>query len=279
MIGSEDKLNNNRISTDDSNINTIINVQSNNDKDQSVQNKKIMHEKRITYFSKPFVNDGNEENSNSSEKNLGNNQSNISLQGQQQPSLDQDKVRARNNLLRQFFPDILKAIGNKAIKDSPPTLKELESYLQNYFNELQKRNVSGENAKDQDDISKSNNPNSSSQENNIKGRDKAHYLKGQDEPAGSVTTVNQKNYRLNFNFNEDTFSGNNLPIVTELIRKGYLVDSDKWLNKKGFLKIGQQILTEIIKSLKTDKIGMHETKFAGYGSMVQETSKKYQVRK
>ncbi len=71
-------------------------------------------------------------------------------------------------------------------------------------------------------------------------------------------------------------SDNNLPIVTELIKKGYLVDSDKWLNKKGFLKIGQQILTEIIKSLKTDKIGMHETKFAGYGSMVQETSKKYE---
>ena len=60
-----------------------------------------------------------------------------------------------------------------------------------------------------------------------------------------------------------------------MIKKGYLVDSDKWLNKKGLLKIGQQILTEIIKSLKTDKIGMHETKFAGYGSMVQETSKKY----
>lgn len=278
MTGSEDKINSNRSSTDDGNINTNINVQSSIDKDQTGQNnKKVMHEKRTIYFAKPLDNDSDDANSNRSEKNIGNNQSNISQQGQQQSSFDHEKIRARNNLLRQFFPDILKAIGNKAIKDNPPTLQELESYLQNYFNELQKRKKdSCENAKDQNHLSRSINPNSSNQENNIRERYRANYLKGQDEPAGSVTTVNQKNYRLNFNFNEDTFSGNNLPIVTELIRKGYLVDSDKWLNKKGFLKIGQQILTEIIKSLKTDKIGMHETKFAGYGSMVQETSKKYE---
>ena len=216
------------------------------------------------------------ENSNRTKKNLGNRQSHNSQQAQQQSSFDQEKIRARNNLLRQFFPDILKAIGNKAIKDNPPTLQELESYLQDYFNELQKRKIADENPNVQDYLSRSNNPTSSSQEYDNKERDRAHYSKGQDESAGSVTTVNQKNYRLNFNFNEDIFSDNNLPIVTELIRKGYLVDSDKWLNKKGLLKIGQQILTEIIKSLKTDKIGMHETKFAGYGSMVQETSKKYE---
>ncbi|MDN5866961.1 MAG: hypothetical protein L0H55_06120, partial [Candidatus Nitrosocosmicus sp.] len=276
MIGLEDNFNCNRISSDGSNINTNSDFQINKDKGRSGQKKTIMHEKRIIYFSKPLVNGDNEENNDRSEKNLGSSQSNTSQQGQQQSSIDQEKIRARNNLLRQFFPDILKAIGNKAIKDNPPTLQELESYLQNYFNDLQNGKVSGENAKDQDYLSKSTNPNSSSQKNNFKGRDRAHYLKGQDEPTGSVATVNQKNYRLNFNFNEDTISGNNLPIVTELIRKGYLVDSDRWLNKKGFLKIGQQILTEIIKSLKTDKIGMHETKFAGYGSTVQETSKKYE---
>ncbi len=119
-------------------------------------------------------------------------------------------------------------------------------------------------------------PTSSSQDSSNKELGRTHYSKGQNDSTASVTTANQKNYKLNFNFNDDKFSGNNLPIVTELIRKGYLVDSDKWLNKKGFIKIGQQILTEIIKSLKADKIGMHETKFAGYGSMVQETSKKYE---
>ena len=276
MKGSEDKINSNRIRTDDSNNNT--NVLRNNDKDQSDQYKTVTYGKRIIYFSKPLINDGDEEDSNRAEKNSGNSQGNISQQKQlQQSSFDQEKIRARNNLLKQFFPDILKAIGNKAIKDNPPTLQELESYLQNYFHELQKKKMEDENAKIQNYLSKSTNPTLSSQEyNNNKELGRGHYSKGHNDSAGSVTTVNQKNYRLNFNFNEDTFSGNNLPIVTELIRKGYLVDSDKWLNKKGFLKIGQQILTEIIKSLKTDKLGMHETKFAGYGSMVQETSKKYE---
>ncbi len=138
-------------------------------------------------------------------KNLGNRQSHNSQQAQQQSSFDQEKIRARNNLLRQFFPDILKAIGNKAIKDNPPTLQELESYLQDYFNELQKRKIADENPNVQDYLSRSINPTSSSQEYDNKARDRAHYLKGQDESAGSVTTVNQKNYRLNFNFNEHTF--------------------------------------------------------------------------
>ncbi len=280
MNGSNDKLNSNRIPPDNSNNNTKVDVQSNRDKDQLRHNNAVVHEKRIIYFSKPLVNydddEEKEENSNKTKKNLGNRQSQNSQQVQQQSSFDQEKIRARNKLLRQFFPDILKAIGNKAIKDSPPTLQELESYLQNYFNELQKRRIVDENPKVQDLLSRSINHTSSSQQYDNKARDRTHYSKGQDEVAGSVTTVNQKNYKLNFNFNEHTLSDNNLPIVTELIKKGYLVDSDKWLNKKGFLKIGQQILTEIIKSLKTDKIGMHETKFAGYGSMVQETSKKYE---
>ncbi|HKX96220.1 MAG TPA: hypothetical protein VJL78_00125 [Candidatus Nitrosocosmicus sp.] len=280
MTGSNDKLNSNRIRPDNSNNNTKVDVQSNRDKDQSRNNNAVIHEKRIIYFSKPLVNydddDEKEENSNKTKKNLGNRQSQNSQQVQQQSSFDQEKIQARNKLLRQFFPDILKAIGNKAIKDSPPTLQELESYLQNYFNELQNRRIVDENSKVQDLLSRSINHKSSSQQYDNKARDRTQYSKGQDEVAGSITTVNQKNYKLNFNFNEHTLSDNNLPIVTELIKKGYLVDSDKWLNKKGFLKIGQQILTEIIKSLKTDKIGMHETKFAGYGSMVQETSKKYE---
>jgi len=271
LKGSEDKTKSNRIRTNGSTNNT--NVLRNNDKDQY---KTVTYEKRIIYYSKPLVNDGDED-SNRPEKNSGNSQGNISQQRQQQQSsLDQEKIRSRNNLLKQFFPDILKAIGNKAIKDNPPTLKELESYLQNYFHELQKKKMEDENAKVQNYLSKSTSPTLSSQEyNKNKEIGRGHYSKRHNDSA-AVTTVNQKNYRLNFNFDEDTFSGNNLPIVTELIRKGYLVDSDKWLNKKGFLKIGQQILTEIIKSLKTDKLGMHETKFAGYGSMVQETSKKYE---
>ena len=277
MKGLDDKINSNRYRSDNSNNNTKAPLRRNGTKDQLGQKNAVVHEKRTTYFSKPFANSGDEyeEDRSRNKENLGDSRQE-SQQEQQNPFMDQEKIRARNNLLRQFFPDILKAIGNKAIKDNPPTLKELESYLQEYFNELQKRKIADEKTKAQDHLSRSNKHALSNQEQDNNGPDRARYLKGQDESSGSVTTTSQKKYSLNFNFTEHTFSDNNMPIVTELIKKGYLVDSDKWLNKKGFLKIGQQILAEIIKTLKSDKIGMHETKFAGYGSMVQETSKKYE---
>lgn len=277
MKGLDDKINSNRYRSDNSNNNNKAPLRRNGTKDQSGQKNSAVHEKRTTYFSKPHANSGNEyeEEKSRTQGNLGN-LGQKSQQEQQNPFMDQEKIRARNNLLRQFFPDILKAIGNKAIKDNPPTLKELESYLQEYFNELQKRKIADEKTKVQDYLSRSNKHSLSNQEQDNNGPDTAHYLKGRDESSGSVNMTSQKKYSLNFNFSEHTFSDNNMPIVTELIKKGYLVDSDKWLNKKGFLKIGQQILTEIIKTLKSDKIGMHETKFAGYGSMAQETSKKYE---
>ena len=85
----------------------------------------------------------------------------------------------------------------------------------------------------------------------------------------------QGNFRLNFNFN-NTPSIGDLPIVSQLIERGYLVDSKNWLKKKGFLRVGQEILAEIIKSLKADKLGMHEAHFAGSGNIIQENSKKYE---
>ena len=45
---------------------------------------------------------------------------------QQGKKNDQNK-KSRNDLLKRYFPDILKAIGNKAIKESPPSLQELKS--------------------------------------------------------------------------------------------------------------------------------------------------------
>ena len=92
--------------------------------------------------------------------------------------------------------------------------------------------------------------------------------------------MQQENFRLNFNFkNNSPQSTLDLPIVSSLIERGYLVDSKNWLKKKGFLRVGQEILSEIIKSLKADKLGMHETHFTGSsggGNIIQENSKKYE---
>ena len=95
--------------------------------------------------------------------------------------------------------------------------------------------------------------------------------------AGFDSTTQQDNFRLNFNFNNpSSIGGTGLPIVSQLIERGYLVDSKNWLKKKGFLRVGQEILAEIIKSLKADKLGMHESHFTGSGNIIQENSKKYE---
>lgn len=81
---------------------------------------------------------------------------------------------------------------------------------------------------------------------------------------------------VNINFNNSILNSD-LPIVSQLIERGYVTDSKNWLNKKGFFKVGHEILAEIIKSLKSDKLGMHETHFTGNGNIILEDSKKFEL--
>ncbi|HKR74231.1 MAG TPA: hypothetical protein VJR94_08980, partial [Candidatus Nitrosocosmicus sp.] len=181
----------------------------------------------------------------------------------QQNKNDENK-KSRNDLLKRFFPDILKAIGNKAIKESPPSLQELEVYLQQYLSNLQKTESQSFKDGNGGEISDSDKKNSLFQNTQT------------TQTHSSNTLTSQRGRRFGIEFRDTEMADNRLPIVTELIKKGYLTDSDRWLNKKGFVKMGEQILVEIIKSLKADKLGMHETKFTGYGSIIEETSRRFE---
>ncbi len=186
-------------------------------------------------------------------------------------SINDQSKKSRNDLLKRFFPDILKAIGNKAIKESPPTLQELEVYLQQYLSNLQK--TDGSSFKDGNWGDKPN----SDKKNNQNNVTNALTQNTQTVHASSLNSLtSQKGRKFGIEFRDTDMADNRLPIVAELIKKGYLTDSDRWLNKKGFVKMGEQILVEIIKSLKADKLGMHETKFTGYGSIIQETSRRFE---
>ena len=70
--------------------------------------------------------------------------------------------------------------------------------------------------------------------------------------------------------------GNGMPLVRQLMQKGYLKDSPKWLSSKGFVNIGGKILQDVMNTLKAGEYGMHETKDYGSGSIVLDTSKKYE---
>ena len=69
----------------------------------------------------------------------------------------------------------------------------------------------------------------------------------------------------------------NKSIITTLIKKGYLKNSEKWLSSKGFVNIGGKILQDVMKELKKGDFGIHETKNFGYGSLLLDTTKKYEI--
>lgn len=67
-----------------------------------------------------------------------------------------------------------------------------------------------------------------------------------------------------------------MPLVRHLINRAYLKDSPKWLSAKGFNMIGTRILSDVMKALKAGEYGTHETQDLGSGSIVLDTSKKYE---
>lgn len=74
----------------------------------------------------------------------------------------------------------------------------------------------------------------------------------------------------------ETGDDSGMPLVKQLMNKGYLKDSPKWLSAKGFNTIGTKILSDVMKALKAGEYGMHETQDLGSGSLVMDTSKKYE---
>ncbi|MDQ4017355.1 MAG: VWA domain-containing protein [Thermoproteota archaeon] len=66
-------------------------------------------------------------------------------------------------------------------------------------------------------------------------------------------------------------------IVAELIERGYLKDSHKWLTHRGFSSIGEKILVDIMNPLTSGDIGLHETIVQGEGSLVRDSSRKFEI--
>lgn len=74
----------------------------------------------------------------------------------------------------------------------------------------------------------------------------------------------------------ETGDDSGMPLVRQLMNRGYLKDSPKWLSAKGFNTIGSKILSDVMKALKAGEYGMHETQDIGSGSLVLDISKKYE---
>ena len=189
--------------------------------------------KKFIYFSKFTTTNHNNENDNNQQQ-------------QQQNSLvnNNHDFRNGNDLLKRFFPDILKALGDRAIRENNLSLRELEQHLQNHIHDIMAKRNSDEFS--QNMLNKNRNSSGISN-NNDNTTGSAHNNRFYQH--SQLHQQQQENFRLNYNFKNNSIeSSMDLPIVGRLIERGYLVDSKKnWLKKKGFLKVGQEILYEIIK--------------------------------
>jgi len=86
----------------------------------------------------------------------------------------------------------------------------------------------------------------------------------------------QQNTRSLVSSTEEGVDDSGMPLVAYLIQKGYLKDSPKWLSAKGFTAIGNKVLSDIMKALKAGEYGTHESQNLGSGSLVLDTTKKYE---
>lgn len=76
---------------------------------------------------------------------------------------------------------------------------------------------------------------------------------------------------------ESGINGDGEPITKYLSKKGYLKDDKKWLTNKGFFEIGGKLLNDVMKAINEGGFGFHETKNVGTGSVIQDTTKKFEL--
>lgn len=67
------------------------------------------------------------------------------------------------------------------------------------------------------------------------------------------------------------------PITKYLQKQGYLKDEKKWLTNKGFFEIGGNLLHDVMEAINKGGVGFHETKNIGAGSVMQDTTKKFEL--
>jgi uncharacterized protein with von Willebrand factor type A (vWA) domain len=98
-----------------------------------------------------------------------------------------------------------------------------------------------------------------------------------NEPEYSDSAKNGVKKGQTMETNDEDREDLGMPIVTQLIQRGYLKDSQKWLSSKGFISIGGKILNDILKALKSGDFGLHETPMHGSGSLLIDTTRKYEI--
>ncbi|HXV39323.1 MAG TPA: VWA domain-containing protein [Nitrosopumilaceae archaeon] len=90
-------------------------------------------------------------------------------------------------------------------------------------------------------------------------------------------SANQQNLKENYEGTETDIHASEEPITKYLQKQGYLKDEKRWLTNKGFFEIGEKLLQDVMKAINEGGFGFHETKKIGTGSVIQDTTKKFEL--
>jgi uncharacterized protein with von Willebrand factor type A (vWA) domain len=101
-------------------------------------------------------------------------------------------------------------------------------------------------------------------------------ISAQQQHEQRDSTGNKKTRGQETDIKGDGITVSGTPIVAQLMQKGYLKDSNKWLTSKGFLNIGGKILSDVMRALKTGDLGVHETTSLGRGGIVLDSTRSYE---
>ena len=145
-------------------------------------------------------------------------------------------MQGESETFSQMLDKLLKAVGREALKEKTLSLQELEQTLQGLMSSLSKQQEGSQQQQEQ-----------------------------QQQESGSVADSHG-----------ERGDASGMALVRYLMQKGYLKDSPKWLSAKGFTAIGDKILSDVMKALKAGEYGTHESQDLGSGSLVLDTTKKYE---
>jgi uncharacterized protein with von Willebrand factor type A (vWA) domain len=108
-------------------------------------------------------------------------------------------------------------------------------------------------------------------------KEKTPSIKDLENALDKIMSNSSEDQQKNDSQQETETHGDSEPIIKYLQKLGYLKDDKKWLTKKAFFEIGQNLLRDVIEAVNAGGSGFHETKNIGFGDTILDTTTKLEM--
>src|SRR5574337_3169 len=108
-------------------------------------------------------------------------------------------------------------------------------------------------------------------------KEKTPSIKDLENALDKIMSNSSEDQQKNDTQQETETHGDSEPIIKYLQKLGYLKDDKKWLTKKAFFEIGQNLLRDVMEAINAGGSGFHEPKNVGFGDTVLDTTTKLEM--